>query len=978
MELSTLREKLAQKKGPTFWKSLEEVAETTEFKAYLEQEYPNGVVDFEDPTGRREFLKLMGFSLVMSFLSGCTKKAHEKIIPYVKDPKGVIPGKPQYFATSYPMNGHSIGLLATNHLGRPTKIEGNPDHPDSLGATNGFAQAEILNLYDPDRSQDILKSGIKSNWEQFSQAVLLELKKQQNKQGSGIHLLTETIISPTLYDQIQQLLVKFPQAKWYQYDPVNLDQSRIAQKNILNQYYDPIYHFDQADRILSIDCNIISDLPGSIRYSRELIQKRKSQQSNRIYTFSATPNLTTALADHHFPTHANNLYQIVAYIAMKAGIQIKGFSTQLNTSETENLDLIWEDLSQHSGKSVVIAGSHLPYQIQEVIYAINEKLQNYGKTIEWIKPIQAHPTIQIEELSQLSKNIQNQSVEMLLILGGNPAYTAPSDIPINQLIKTVPFTIHSSLFVDETSKDILWHIPQNHFLEIFSDSKASDGTISMIQPSIYPLYNGKSHHQLLELFLENSDTNDYDIVRNYWKKQWIGINFEKTWRQSIHDGVVQNSKHSTINPNLKINFNWENIQIYTDRIQLAILPDPNIWDGQFSNNGWLQELPKPLTKLCWDNAAWISPKMAEQFQLSNGDLIQIDANHHQAKLPVWIVPTHGENSITLFMGYGRNFRGQVGYQIGTNVNPFKTSQNMHLVSAKITKLFQKYPLATTQYHHNMYGRDIIRQKTVADANHVSHETSNSHHADMSMYPKFKYDDNKWGMVIDLSSCTGCNACVVSCQSENNVPIVGKKEVMNGREMHWIRIDQYHEGNLDNPKIHHQPVMCMHCENAPCEPVCPVGATVHSDEGLNEMVYNRCVGTRYCANNCPYKVRRFNFYQYSDKKSESLKMMRNPEVTVRDRGVMEKCSFCVQRISLARIDAKKENRPIQDQEIVTACQASCPTQAITFGNLNDPKAQVTHLKESNLNYTLLEELNTESRLSYLTKIMNPNPKMSQHL
>jgi Fe-S-cluster-containing dehydrogenase component len=586
----------------------------------------------------------------------------------------------------------------------------------------------------------------------------------------------------------------------------------------------------------------------------------------------------------------------------------------------------------------------------------------------------------LASLHELNDALVGGEVDTLIIVGGNPVFSAPADFNFRDSLARVKFRVHLSPDVNETSRLCDWHIPENHFLESWGDARAFDGTISIIQPLIMPLYAGKSAHELLEAMVNVSGRTDYDIVHDFWSSNNPGAVFYERWRRTLHDGLIQDSAFPAKTVSLRP-FEIPTFARISDILEITFQPDPTIWDGRYANNGWLQELPKPVTKLVWDNVAHISPSLAAREKLSNGDVIEINALGRTLTAPVWIVPGQPQNTIGLQFGYGRASAGSVGEKTGCNVYGLRTSDFQWAVAVTILKkTHRSYPLATTQDQHviDSEDRQIIREGTFAEfQSHPDFVSKTSEEPSETLFnpDEYKYDGYRWGMAIDLSACTGCSACILACQSENNIPVVGKTEVARGRAMHWIRVDSYFRGAPENPEITHQPVPCMQCENAPCELVCPVGATLHDKEGLNVQVYNRCVGTRYCSNNCPYKVRRFNFFQYADYTTPSLKPMWNPNVTVRWRGVMEKCTYCIQRISAARIDSEEKGTKIADGQIRTACQQACPAQAIVFGNLSDPNSAVSKIKSHQLNFLMLGQLNTRPRTTYLAKMRNPNPALS---
>ncbi len=970
------------------WRSLEELAQTEEFQRRVENEFAVSPLDWQDGFSRRRFLQLMGASMALAGLNACTRQPEEKIFPYVQPPEQIVPGKPLFYATAMTRGGYAYGVLAESHTGRPTKIEGNPEHPASLGATDIFAQASVLELYDPDRSQVVTHLGRISTWENFLTALQVELEAQKISDGAGLRILTETITSPTLANQLQNLLSQFPLAKWHQYEPVNRDNARLGSKMAFGEFLDCRYDFQKADYILSLDADFLTDNPGSLKYTRDFTARRKVEDGgenkmSRLYVVESTPTLTGAMADHRLPLAASEIAAFAAALAQELevtadlGITIENLPSLANVKWGNWMKVVAKDLRRHRGAGLVIAGESQPPVVHALAHAINSALENAGKTVIYTQPVEPRPVVQIDSLKELVNDMNAGAVNVLMIMGSNPVFNSPVDLNFLEAMKKVAFRVHLGRYADETAEWCHWHIPQTHYLEHWSDARAFDGTASIVQPLIAPLYGGKSAHEFLAVFIGQAGKPAYEIVREYWQSQFPGVDFEKWWRVAVHDGVVAGTAKSV---QLKIEDKRWKIEDggLQKELEISFRPDPTIWDGRYANNGWLQELPKPITKLTWDNAALISPRAAENSKLKNGDVVELKVGDRQVEAPIWILPGQPENSVTVHFGYGRSRTGKVGAGCGFNAYALRTSQAQWFGSGlQITKTGKTYALASTQMHHNMENRHLVRSGTLAEyLQHPEfiHELGHDPDPALTLYPPHEYKGYAWGMAVDLNSCTGCNACTVACQSENNIPVVGKEQVLVGREMHWIRIDHYFEGDAENPESVHQPVMCQHCENAPCEVVCPVAATTHSAEGLNEMVYNRCVGTRYCANNCPYKVRRFNFLLYSDFETPSLKMMRNPDVTVRSRGIMEKCTYCVQRINVARIDAKNEDRQIRDGEILTACQQVCPADAIVFGNINDPNSRVSKLRAQQRNYGILTDLNTRPRTTYLAKLRNPNPEL----
>jgi len=738
---------------------------------------------------------------------------------------------------------------------------------------------------------------------------------------------------------------------------------------------------------------------------------------NRLYVIESTPTNTGAVADHRFRLRPSEIEGYLRRIAYALGVKAEATSPPNQQSNSSDwVTAVAKDLLQHRGKSAVIAGDYQSPMVHALAHSINHALGNVGNTVTYTDPVEAEPVDQTASLRELVRDMDAGQVDLLLIIGGNPVYNAPADLQFVERLSKVPLRVHLGLYDDETSAQCHWHIPETHYLETWSDARAYDGTVSIVQPLIAPLYRGKSAHELLAALLSQPERTGYEIVRDYWKAHLDSGNqeispqtmtepnraqtneFEEAWREALRSGVI--AKTALPVKQVSLRTDWSNQaqptvtpSVASSELEIIFRPEPFIYDGRFANNGWLQELPRPLTKLTWDNAALISPATAQTLGLSYeiaarggehgevfADLVELEYQGRKLRTPIWIVPGHADDCVTVHLGYGRSRAGRVGSGAGFNAYALRTSDSPWSGRGlMLRKTGEQFALANTQLHSNMEGRELVRSASLADYlknPNFAHERDHAPPRSLSLYPPVEYKGYAWGMAIDLGTCVGCNACVVACQSENNIPIVGKTEVMHGREMHWLRVDRYYEGPVENPKTNFQPVPCMHCENAPCELVCPVGATVHSSEGLNDMVYNRCVGTRYCSNNCPYKVRRFNFLLFQDWDTPSLKMLRNPDVSVRSRGVMEKCTYCVQRINEAKIDAEKEDRPVRDGEIVTACQAVCPAQAIVFGDINDPKSRVSQLKAQQRNYGLLEELNTRPRTTYLAAVRNPNPEIQE--
>jgi len=995
-DLESARERLSRSRGREFWRSLEELSGDPAFQDLLHREFPRHASEWEEGLDRRRFLQLAAASLALAGLSACTRQPLEAIVPYVKLPEEIVPGRPRFFATAATLGGYATGLLVESHEGRPTKIEGNPDHPASLGATDVFAQALVLGLYDPDRSQLLLELGEIRTWNAFVQRLQAALRAQQSQGGAGIRILTGTVTSPTLGDQVRSLVTRFPKARWHQYEPSGRDNVRLGARLAFGESIETRYDFSRADVVLSLDADVLIASPGSLRYARDFADRRRVRgrqaRMSRLYMIESSPTATGTLADHRLAIRSVRVPRLAVALAAELGVGgTSGSQEPLADDEARFISSAAADLRGHAGRGIVVAGDQAPAAVHALVHAINDRLGNAGSTVLHSAPVEVEPVDQVASIRELVEDMRAGRVDLLAIIGGNPVFDAPADLGFTEALLKVPLRLRLGLEEDETSEYCHWHIPEAHTLETWTDARAYDGTVTLMQPLIEPLYAGKSAHELLSAFLDDPPRTGREILRDYWRTTAKAADFESFWRLSLHDGMVPGTalppKAATPEPGAAARALAAIRQAgATERadddglLELNFRPDPTIHDGRFANNGWLQELPKPLSKMTWDNAAYIGPAAAGRLGIASGDVVEIEVEGRKVIAPAWILPGHPDGAATVHFGYGRRKCGRVGAGIGFDAYALRTTGALWShPGAAIRRTGGRQVLACTQEHFSMEGRDLVRVGTLAtykDDPEFARKMGEAPPKDSTLYPGFKYEGHAWGVAIDLSACTGCNACVVACVAENNIPVVGKDQVRRGREMHWLRIDRYYEGGPEAADAHHQPVMCMQCEQAPCEVVCPVGATSHSSEGLNDMVYNRCVGTRYCSNNCPYKVRRFNFLQYSDETTPVLKLGRNPDVTVRSRGVMEKCTYCVQRINGARITAEKEERPIKDGEIQTACQQACPTQAIVFGDINDKDSRVSRLKAEPLNYGLLEQLNTRPRTTYLAKLRNPNPDLER--
>ena len=1006
MNLADIRTRLAGLEGRAYWRSLEELADTPEFREYVDREFPAQASEFTDPAGRRQFLKLMGASIALAGVSACTRQPEERIVPYVRQPEEIVPGRPLFYATSMPQGGFGQALLAENHMGRPTKLEGNPDHPASLGATDLFSQASVLSLYDPDRSRTVLNRGDVQTWGSFLSALQALVTAQRAIGGQTFRLLTEPITSPSLADQIRTLLTALPNARWHQWDPIYGAHQHGAPGQAA------IYKFDKADVVVSLDADFLGFGPGAVRYTKDFSSRRRmttpQDELNRLYVIEPVPTVTGANGDHRLAIKSRDVHAFAAALAAAVGAAVAGqpaASASLPENARAWVSVVAADLQAHKGTSVVVAGDHQPAVVHALARAINETLGNVGATVLYTAPMTVSPADGIASLTELVADMRAGKVDALLILGGNPVFTAPADLGFAEALDKVATRIHLGLYEDETAEVCHWHVPEAHYLESWGDVRAFDGTVSLIQPLIAPLYDGRTALELVGVMNSAAGQTPMDLVKAYWTRAFAGqatpawtlrtrdgqpfASAESFWKNALHDGFIAGTSVLGGGPASPAPALMPApAPAAMNGMEIVFRPDSNVLDGRFSNNAWLQELPKPLSKVTWDNIAYVSYTTAEAKGLATGDLIEVSHEGTAAPvaIPVWVMPGMADDTVAVHFGYGRRRAGRVGTGVGVDVFGLRTSKAPWFDGgASITKTGRTYALASTQNHFAMEGRHPVRVVEAEEfranpkaVKELGHEVPSK---TMTLYPVDqpigKNAAHRWSMAIDLNSCTGCGVCVAACVAENNIPVVGKAQVMRSREMHWIRVDTYFEGDPAEPAgTYHQPLPCQQCEDAPCEVVCPVAATVHSDEGLNDMVYNRCVGTRYCSNNCPYKVRRFNFLLYSDFTTPELYAQRNPDVTIRSRGVMEKCNYCVQRISHARIDAKTAGRDMKDGDVQTACQQACPADAIVFGDLNDANSRVSQLKQQDRNYGLLEDLGTRPRTSYLAVVRNPNPALKK--
>jgi MoCo/4Fe-4S cofactor protein with predicted Tat translocation signal len=996
-------EMAAPQSGPLYWRSLDQLADKPEFRKWVEREFPAGASEMLDGASRRNMLKIMAASFGLAGLTACHRPV-EHILPYAKAVEDLIPGAPYFYSTVVSLGGQATGLLVETHDGRPTKIEGNPDHPWSLGAATAMQQASILGLYDPDRSSRFLEAGkeTKKSWPEFSAYLKsISLGAGSVSDGTGLRFLSETVNSPSTAAVRAEALKKYPNAKWIEFEPISRDNERAGTLMAFGQAVEVRPQFDKAKVIVALDADFLGlDSPTPLptkQFSkgRKIASEGDLEKVNRLYAVESQFSITGANADHRMRMKAGEVKQFAMDLASAVGA-VSGLNVVGGGDKRAKfLAAIVKDLKAAGGEALVVAGVRQPPVVHAIAAAINDSLKSAAVTYVKTDAVSG-VSVGIDALKALAGEMNGGAVSTLVVLGGNPVYTAPADLQFGGAFAKVAHTIHLGGDEDETAAAANWHVPEAHFLETWSDARSNDGTVAIQQPMIDTMYGGKTVAEMVAMIIDYKDKKAYDIVKNFWL---AGSKDDKAWRKALHDGIVAFGSGPTVKPAdaVKVSADAKKLaaaiaaepKASGSGIEVAFVPGASTWDGRFANNGWMQEAPDPMTKLTWGNAALISPATARAKSLKDGDVVTLARGNYKVDAAVMVQPGQMDDAVSIAIGYGRTNCGNVGKNVGFNANLIRTSDAFWFADGfSMTATGATHSHATTQEHGTIgdegvnasvqNNRPVFREGTLAEfkKNPKFAEEMNEVPELHSIYPEINYDTGyQWGMAIDLNSCTGCNACVVACQAENNIPVVGKYQVMRGREMHWIRMDRYYTGPEDDPRAVEQPVPCMQCENAPCENVCPVAATTHSPEGLNDMVYNRCVGTRYCANNCPFKVRHFNFLNFHKHDPEIQGMEFNPDVTVRMRGVMEKCTYCVQRIQETRIKAKGEGRrAIPDGEIVTACQQTCPADAIVFGNINDPASKVSKLKKQERNYAMLAELDIKPRTTYLAKLRNVNPEL----
>ncbi|HET6527511.1 MAG TPA: TAT-variant-translocated molybdopterin oxidoreductase [Balneolaceae bacterium] len=1008
---------------PNYWKSLGELAKNEEYEKFLHREFPENGSELTDDVSRRSFLKIMGASIALAGFAACRRPV-QKILPYTKMPEEVLPGNPLEYATAFPFMDALEGITVENHVGRPVKIEGNRLHPGSGGKTNIFGQASILNMYDPDRSEFVRKDGQRSTVEDFAKFSAEYFSDTERR----VAFVAEANSSPTYNRLEDQIEAKFPNAQWVTYEPFGENNALEGTNIAFGQRLRTVNWFNKAKVIVSFDDDFLNPAAtkNSVQNTRQFADGREvmstEEAMSRFYAIESTFTLTGSNADNRLRMKTSDIEQFLYALAGELSKSLNGLSAfngySNQFSNHEWISVLAEELLANRGDSIVTVGRMHNPDLHAVVSAINKALGNAGNTVTYHEAPHLNDRNNQLRFSELVDELNDGNIDAVVFVGTNPVFTAPADLNLEGALSNA-LVIHLSDYYDETSREAGWHINRTHFLEAWGDGFSYTGIRSVIQPQVRPLYDGVSDIEFLNIILNGKQGSGYDLVQETWRS-FYPTNFTKQWEQTLHDGLAGEEIFPEASVNISGDFNARAKEFTAKKqsskgIELVIRPDDTLFDGRFANNGWLQELPRPMTKITWDNVALMSKKTADALGVeaaglgrSKVEVVSITVDGTTVKIPAWVQPGHADDSITITVGYGHEGMGRVANQAGVNTYPLRTTEHMlYATDISVENTGTLYEIACTQDHHSMEGRSILRHATLqeyrdnpdfssyfeaygADLPGEAYAEEKGADSPLAIFDAMNEDEYpdyepQWGMAIDLNTCVGCGTCTIACQAENNIPVIGKHEVGNGREMHWIRTDRYYDGDIADPIALHQPVPCMHCELAPCEQVCPVAATTHSEDGINQMTYNRCIGTRYCANNCPYKVRRFNFFNYSEEfltdggDPEIIQMAMNPNVTVRFRGVMEKCTYCVQRVNRAKINRDIETngrtmKPV-DGSVHTACQQACPADAIYFGDISDPDSEISRTKQNNRNYLLLEELNTRPRTSYLAELRNPNPKLA---
>jgi molybdopterin-containing oxidoreductase family iron-sulfur binding subunit len=938
--------------GRRIWRSLAEYQQSDAFGEMLKTEFPS---IFEQwLVDRRQVLSVMGASLALAGLSGCKPVRSDDVVPFVNRPEGFIEGRTDHYATAVLLDGFAQPVIATTSAGRPIKLDGNPEHPAFRGGSTPFMQAAILDLYDPDRSQAPLAGGHAASWEDFDGQMTRWRNAWAASRGAGLRILTGPSTSPTLLRQIDALRTALPEARVHLFDPLF---------GYAGETPPPLRpKLEAASVVVSLDDDLLGPGPSQAINARAWGDRHGDvAPADRLRLFAAetTPTLTGAKADSRLAIPPSRLGFLAQAIAAQAGVA--GARVTLSDAELEWAKRAARALARARGRSLLAVGSHAPAALHALALQVNQKLGNVGRTCELAQPLGFTPSAG-ESFVDLVRDIAAKRVSALFVLGANPVYAAPGDLDFTRLYASVPLRVHAGLHVDETAALSNWHLPLPHALEDWSDARSPDGLATIIQPVVRPMYDSRSLHAIVAALTSDQVPSSQMLIRQTWAQQLAD---DAAWTAALKTGFVAMPQARAQSPQQGLSLEKGLSLPHDDQVEIVFRPDPTIRDGSFANNGWLQELPKPLFKTTWENVVALSPGLAHELNVSSGDMLRVDSGGRAVEGPAWVLPGQPARTVTLFLGYGRKRAGRIGSDIGYDAYRLRAAAAPWNAIGTVRATGAKAELATTQEHHLLEAEGAGVVRTVTPEHPSAWLESDGDQA--SFYPRWPEGKPAWGMVIDLDRCIGCNACAVACQAENNVPVVGKDQVHKGREMAWLRVDRYYAGEPDDPDTYFQPVPCMHCEQAPCEMGCPVHATVHSPEGLNLMVYNRCIGTRTCSSYCPYKVRRFNWFDYTTDAPETVAAQRNPDVTVRGRGVMEKCSYCIQRIEAATVHADIDNRAVRDGEVVTACQQACPAKAISFGNLADNRSAVAKDRASERNYALLAEQGTRPRTTYLARV-----------
>jgi molybdopterin-containing oxidoreductase family iron-sulfur binding subunit len=963
--------------GPRYWRSLDERSGAAPTQpSEISREFPEGATELDGAT-RREFLKLLGGTAALAVLGGCFANPSDPVLPYARSPEGVVPGNPLHYATTLTLDGYATGVIVTSNEGRPTKVEGNPEHPASLGAAGVFEQAAIYQLYDPQRARALRRGNRPQAWRQFLGDSAARAARWKQNGGAGLRFLVEPNGSPLEAALRAQLLSAFPAARIFAWSALPQDSAYEGTRIAFGQPLEPQLDFGRARVIVSLDGDFLAEGPFRLRYARAFAEHRVPEHElNRLYVAEARHSITGATADHRLRLRASDVHALAQALYAEVAPD-KAPPPSGPFAGHKWVKAVAADLKRRPSEALVVAGRGQPPAVHALACAINAALGS--EAVSYIRPVLADTAAGPAALQPLADEINAGRVDTLVVTAYNPVYTAPADLDLAALFDRVPNVIYRGLYEDETTRHANWFIPATHELESWGDARAADGTVSLQQPLITPLWNGLTTAEVLGALLGRSE-GAYRLLKDFWATQHKGADFESWWSHVVQKGLVAGSA----SPTERVTPSWEAVRALAapapqGGLEIVFRPDAKIYDGRFADNAWLQELPDPMTKVTWGSALELSPRTAERLGLETESVARVAVGGRTLEVPVFVLPGHADESVSLALGYGRSGAEMIARELGRNANLLRTvAAPAFALGVTLTAVGRRSPLSVTQGHWSMESRPVALDVQSTDLKRRLPLVEEQQAPLPTMYAQHPYPGLRWAMAIDMSRCTGCSACMVACSSENNILVVGADQVRRSREMHWLRIDRYFTGEPAEPDVVMQPLACVHCENAPCEYVCPVNATVHSDEGLNEMVYNRCVGTRYCSNNCPYKVRRFNFLNWHKNLQGTEEMAMNPEVSVRARGVMEKCTYCVQRIERWRITSRNAGRELsdyRDQEITTACAQACPSQAIVFGSLHDPSSQVSRLQADRRSYQTLHQLGTRPRTTHLAKVRNPNPELT---